>query len=93
MTDLELIITMLGEAATTKITVDRDSQGVPALKKDAHEGERFPGRRAKISKAGPAFQLYPKAIFCHIKVQKSCRIENIVLKFLSGKKCRRLQKF
>ena len=37
MTDLELIITMLGEATTTKITVDRDSRGIPALKQDAKD--------------------------------------------------------
>lgn len=47
MTDLELIITMLGEAATTKITVDRDSQGVPALKKDAQDGGAVAGRTRK----------------------------------------------
>ncbi|MBI4309300.1 MAG: Bro-N domain-containing protein [Candidatus Omnitrophica bacterium] len=38
MTDLELIITMLGEAATTRITQDRDSTGMPALQKDAKDG-------------------------------------------------------
>lgn len=38
MTDLELIITMLGEASTTSFTKDRDSQGMKELKKDAKEG-------------------------------------------------------
>ncbi|MFH0753096.1 MAG: Bro-N domain-containing protein [Candidatus Omnitrophota bacterium] len=47
MNDLELIITMLGEAATTKITVDRDSKGVPALKKDAKDGGSAAGRARK----------------------------------------------
>ncbi|MBF0505185.1 MAG: Bro-N domain-containing protein, partial [Candidatus Omnitrophica bacterium] len=47
MTDLELIITMLGEAATTRITEDRDSQGVPALKKDAQDGGAVAGRTRK----------------------------------------------
>ena len=47
MTDLELIITMLGEAATTKITLDRDSQGVPELKKDAQDGGAAAGRARK----------------------------------------------
>ena len=47
MTDLELIITMLGEAATTKITQDRDSQGVPKLQKDAKDGGAVAGRTRK----------------------------------------------
>ncbi len=47
MTDLELIITMLGEAATTRITTDRDSRGVPALKNDARNGGAVAGRTRK----------------------------------------------
>jgi hypothetical protein len=47
MTDLELIITMLGEAATTKITKDRDSQGLPKLQKDAKDGGSVAGRTRK----------------------------------------------
>lgn len=44
MTDLELIITMLGEAATTKITQERDSKGMPKLKRDAKDGGSVAGR-------------------------------------------------
>ena len=47
MTDLELIISMLGEAATTKITQDRDSVGVPKLQKDAKDGGAVAGRTRK----------------------------------------------
>ena len=47
MTDLELIITILGEATTTKITRDRDSQGMPYLKKDAKDGGAVAGRTRK----------------------------------------------
>ncbi len=47
MTDLELIITMLGEAATTRITQDRDSQGVFHLQKDAKDGGAVAGRTWK----------------------------------------------
>ena len=47
MTDLELIITMLGEATTTKITLDRDSQQMPALRKDAQDGGAVAGRTRK----------------------------------------------
>ena len=38
MTDIELILTMLGEATTTKLHRDRDSQGFEPLKKDAKDG-------------------------------------------------------
>jgi len=38
MTDIELILTMLGEATTTELHRDRDSQGMAPLKKDAKAG-------------------------------------------------------
>ena len=47
MTDLELIITMLGDAATTRITQDRDSQGFPRLQRDAQDGGAVAGRTRK----------------------------------------------
>ncbi len=47
MTDIELILTMLGEATTTKLHRDRDSQGVAPLKKDAKDGGAVAGRTRK----------------------------------------------
>ena len=47
MTDLELILTMLGEATATKITQDRDSKGFRPLKKDAADGGAVAGRARK----------------------------------------------
>ncbi len=47
MTDLELILTMLGEATTTTITQDRDSQRFPELQKDAKDGGAVAGRTRK----------------------------------------------
>lgn len=47
MTDLELILTMLGEATTTKLTKDRDSQGFSELQKDAQDGGKVTGRTRK----------------------------------------------
>ena len=47
MTDLELIITMLGEATTTQITQERDSQGLSKLRKDAKDGGAVAGRTRK----------------------------------------------
>ena len=47
MTDIELILTMLGEATTTKLHRDRDSVGMPRLKKDAKDGGAVAGRTRK----------------------------------------------
>jgi len=47
MTDIELILTMLAEATTTKITKDRDSKGFTPLKKDAQDGGAVAGRTRK----------------------------------------------
>jgi hypothetical protein len=47
MDDLELILTMLGEATTTKITKDRNSKGFIPLKKDAKEGGEVAGSARK----------------------------------------------
>lgn len=47
MTDLELIITMLGEATTTQMTQQRDSQGLPKLRRDAKDGGAVAGRTRK----------------------------------------------
>lgn len=44
MNDIELILTMLAEATTTKLTRDRDSKGFVPLKKDAKEGGDVAGR-------------------------------------------------
>ena len=47
MGDIELILTMLGEATTTKITNEKDSHGLEALKKDAYIGGAVAGRTRK----------------------------------------------
>jgi hypothetical protein len=47
MTDIELILTMLAEATTTKLHRDRDSQGMEPLKKDAEDGGAVAGRTRK----------------------------------------------
>jgi DNA-damage-inducible protein D len=47
MTDIELILTMLAEATTTKLHRDRDSQGMTPLKKDAQDGGAVAGRTRK----------------------------------------------
>jgi len=44
MTDLELIFSMLGEAATTEITRAKDAQGFEESKKTAKEGGDVAGK-------------------------------------------------
>jgi len=44
MDDMELILTMLGEATTTKLTQVRDSQGFTPLKQDARDGGGVAGQ-------------------------------------------------
>ncbi|MEI8315576.1 MAG: Bro-N domain-containing protein [Verrucomicrobiota bacterium] len=54
MNDLELIFSMLGEAATTEITRTRDAQGFPESKHAAHAGGTVAGnaRRELEKKSG-----------------------------------------
>ena len=54
MTDLELIFSMLGEAATTEIARNRDAQGFPQNKQVAHDGGTVAGnaRRELEKKSG-----------------------------------------
>ncbi|MBD3313784.1 phage antirepressor protein [Candidatus Woesearchaeota archaeon] len=47
MDDMELILTMLGEAATTRFTRDRDSLNIPELKEDAKDGGDIAGDTRK----------------------------------------------
>lgn len=54
MTDLELIFSMLGEAATTEITRTRNTQGFPENQEAAHDGGTVAGnaRRELEQKSG-----------------------------------------
>lgn len=47
MTDLELIITMLGEATTTQVTQQKNSEGLERLREDAKVGGAVAGRTRK----------------------------------------------
>jgi hypothetical protein len=52
--DLELIFSMLGEAATTEIARNRDTQGLPQNQQAAHDGGSVAGnaRRELEKKSG-----------------------------------------
>ena len=43
MTDLELIFSMLGEAATTEIAIKQDTHGFPENRVAAHKGGKIAG--------------------------------------------------
>jgi len=73
MTDLELIITMLGEAATTRITTNRDSQGVPALKKDAQDGGAVAGRTRRDIEQQIGEKVVSKENFLSYKAKKALK--------------------
>ncbi len=47
MTDLELIFTMLGEASTTEITIQKDAQGFQENKEAAQSGGKIAGNARK----------------------------------------------
>ncbi len=47
MDDIELILTMLGEATTTRFTRERDSKAFPKLRKDARDGGDVAGSTRK----------------------------------------------
>ena len=47
MNELELILTMLGEATTTELSKNRDSKGFSSLQRDAKDGGRVSGNARK----------------------------------------------
>jgi len=61
MTDLELILTMLGEATSTALHRERDSQGLPDLKTDARDAGQIAGHtRKEIEEATGAPAVSPE---------------------------------
>ena len=47
MDDMEIILTMLGEAATTRLTKERDTDRFKELKEDANDGGTIAGNTRK----------------------------------------------
>jgi hypothetical protein len=67
MVDLELILTMLGEATTTKFTKDRDSKGFEPLQKDAKDGGAVAGRTRKDIERQAGKKIVSKENFLGLK--------------------------
>ena len=75
MTDIELILTMLGEATTTKLHRDRDSKGMTPLKKDAKDGGAVAGRTRKDIEKQSGKPVISKENFKQLAVEKSRRLK------------------
>lgn len=70
MTDLELVITMLGEATTTQITKERGSLGMPQLQRDAKDGGAVAGRTRKDIEAQTGTKVITQDNFLNNKKKK-----------------------
>jgi len=70
MGDIELILTMLGEATTTRMSTEKDSHGLEALKKDAQVGGGVAGRTRKDIEQQTGKKVISKENFKHQKLLK-----------------------
>jgi DNA-damage-inducible protein D len=77
MTDIELILTMLGEATTTKLHRDRESVGMPKLKKDAKDGGAVAGRTRKDIEKQSGKPVISPDNFKQLTVKKAKKIKGI----------------
>jgi prophage antirepressor-like protein len=75
MTDIELILTMLAEATTTKLHRDRDSQGFEPLKKDARDGGAVAGRTRRDIEEQSGTPVVSSANFKELKHRKKRLLE------------------
>ncbi|MFZ2226554.1 MAG: Bro-N domain-containing protein [Candidatus Moraniibacteriota bacterium] len=73
MDDLELILTMLGEATTTRIHKDRDSKGFQKLKGDAKEGGAVAGSTRKDIEKRTGNKISTKKNFLNIGQTKKIK--------------------
>jgi hypothetical protein len=72
MGNMELIFNMLGEASTTEIHKNEDSQGVPKLKTDANRGGRVAGNARKELEKELGRPIVSKQNFLPKKKPKKC---------------------
>lgn len=75
MDDLELILTMLGEATTTRIHRDRDSKGFEKLKDDAKEGGAVAGSTRKDIEKRTGKKVISKKNFLSLRDKKKRSLE------------------
>ena len=73
MGDIELILTMLAEATTTKLSVDRDSEGFNKLHNDAKEGGEIVGKTRREIENRSGKKIATKNNFLNIKSKKKLK--------------------
>ena len=71
MTDLELIFTMLGEASTTEIAIQKDAQGFRDNMKTAREGGDIAGNARKELEKKSGRKVVSKSNFLEINESES----------------------
>ncbi len=76
MTDLELIFSMLGEAATTEISKNRDAQGFTQNKSVAKQGGEVAGKARKDVEQKSGKRVVSKGNFLGLEEKKVKRISN-----------------
>jgi DNA-damage-inducible protein D len=77
MTDLELIITMLGEATVTQLTEHKDSRGIEKLRNDAKIGGAVAGRTRKDIEQQTGKRVVSRENFLAGNLDKSKKIDVI----------------
>lgn len=75
MTDLELIFTMLGEAATTEIARTQDAQGFSENKVAAHHGDAVAGNARKELESKTGEKIVTAENYLHLSNTKVDLIE------------------
>ena len=84
MTDIELILTMLAEATTTKLHRDRDSRGMVPLKKDAHDGGAVAGRTRKDIETQTGKPVISTENFKQLFTRQSKKLKSASLREVKG---------
>lgn len=74
MSDWELILTMVGEKATTDITVSKDAQGIPECQDAAQEGGEIAGNTRKEIEKRTGKSIVTNENFLHLNEKKKKRL-------------------
>ena len=74
MTDWELIFSMLGEKATTDITIARDAKGFPELKNTAKEGGDIAKNARKELERKTGKSIVSKGNYLHLEEEKKKKL-------------------
>jgi len=80
MTDWELILTMVGEKATTDITTAKDSRGLDECKESANEGGTIAGNTKKQIEEKTGKSLTSNENFLHLTEKRKKQSEDLKLK-------------